>query len=182
MEEDKKNLGSRARKSNWRTLPSRRENEEELGGDYKEYRSRSQPQDGSIIGYIQTFFEDAQWKLAKKLTVNQTTHLKIKEGITPTLEDDEGRRKYQNLLFQKATLGFYGSFFAGMLGVILNVVGFGMICFGQTELGISTAAGGVGLEGSAFFIQKISQDANDRLDNYFGNGRGKDEDTEEGEG
>ncbi|MHC5717483.1 MAG: TRADD-N-associated membrane domain-containing protein [Nostoc sp.] len=170
---------SKVKKSNWQSLPSDQENEEELRGDHLERRSRSRRKKGGIVRYMKNIFQNAQWELAKNLTLNQTTHLKLKEGIRPSIEDDEGRKKYQDILFQKAKLGFYGSLFAGTLGVTMNVVGFGMICFGQTQLGIPTAIGGFSLEGSALFMQKISKDANDRLDSYFGNGRDKDEDTEE---
>ncbi|MCC5612260.1 hypothetical protein LC612_37455 [Nostoc sp. CHAB 5834] len=174
-----KHKKSKVQKSNWQSLPSVQENKEELRGDYLERRSRSRQKRGSIVRYVKNIFQNAQWELAKKLTVNQTTHLKLKERIKPSLEDDEGRKKYQELLFQKAKFGFYGSLFAGTLGVTMNIVGFAMICFGQTELGIPTALGGFSLEGSALFMQKISKDANDRLDSYFGNKRDKDENTEE---
>ncbi|MBW4615954.1 MAG: hypothetical protein KME21_22260 [Desmonostoc vinosum HA7617-LM4] len=171
---------SKARKSNWQSLPSAQDNEEELRGDHLERRRRSRYKKGGIVRNLKNIFQNAQWELARKLTVNQTTHLKLKEGIKPSLEDDEAIKRYQELLFQKAKLGFYGSLFAGTLGVTMNIVGFGMICFGQTELGISTTIGGFSLEGSAFLMQKISQDANDRLDRYFRNKR-DDEDTEESE-
>ena len=53
-----------------------------------------------------------------------------------------------------------------------------MICLGQANLGVPTTAGGFGLEASALLMQKISQDANDRLDDYYNNTQDKDDDTE----
>ncbi len=90
-------------------------------------------------------------------------------------------RIFINLLFEKARVSFYGSLLAGTVGITMNCVGFGMMYFGKTDVGFPTAVGGFGLEACSYFVYKVSQDSNDRLDSYFGNERCEDEDTEESE-
>lgn len=172
---------SKAQKSNWKSLPSRRESDEELRGDLQELQNHSQFGEKGVGNYIKNLWQSVRWGLAQSSTNTQSTHLKLKEGVTPVEKNDEGQKEYRNLLFEKARVSFYGSLLAGTMGITMNCLGFGMMYFGKTDVGFPTAVGGFGLEACSYFVYKVSQDANDRLDSYFGNGGCEDEDTGESE-
>lgn len=158
------------RKTNW-DLPSYRENNEELDGDLRELQSHK-PNKARFM-YIRKLGSSIDWWLSKFFTNTESTHLKLKE--VETKEDNlKGSQEYQNLLLQKAKISFYGSFLAGVMGLTINCVAFSLICYGSPDVGLPALGGGFSLKASAYFLYKISQDANDRLDRYYGKPRDKD--------